>query len=63
MIAAGGACSIGAIRRFSDGWSVPLGVQMVIAVLQTVTRGAGHHCGGTEFASRRTGREAVTAAG
>jgi len=36
LIAAAGPYAVGVIRRFADGWAVPLGVLLAIAVLQTV---------------------------
>ncbi|WP_067664945.1 MFS transporter [Nocardia miyunensis] len=42
LIAAVGPYAVGLIRRFADGWSVPLGVLLAIAVLQTF---AGAACG------------------
>ncbi|WP_216897418.1 MFS transporter [Nocardia alni] len=36
LIAAAGPYAVGLIRRFTDGWGVPLGVLLAIAVLQAV---------------------------
>ena len=36
LIAALGPYAVGVIRRFADGWTVPLGVLLAIALLQTI---------------------------
>ncbi|WP_051193220.1 MFS transporter [Nocardia jiangxiensis] len=40
LIAAIGPYAVGVIRRFADGWAVPLGVLLAIAVLQTIVGAA-----------------------
>ncbi|MQY22237.1 MFS transporter [Nocardia macrotermitis] len=40
LIAALGPYAVGVIRRFTDGWTVPLGVLLAVAILQTITAAA-----------------------
>lgn len=40
LIAAVGPYAVGVIRRFAEGWAVPLGVLLAVAVLQTIVGAA-----------------------